>query len=50
LGFCYHRADTNQDGRIDNHEITVFINRWLASSQDVSMTELVRALELWKSG
>jgi hypothetical protein len=45
----YHRADMNQNGCIDGGEIGVFINRWYASTQDVSMVELVRALEVWKA-
>ncbi|HDD72741.1 MAG TPA: hypothetical protein ENG00_01460 [Candidatus Aenigmarchaeota archaeon] len=45
-----HRADTDCNGKIDNQEILSFINRWLASSRDVTMLELVRALEIWKSG
>jgi hypothetical protein len=39
----------NQNGCIDGGEIGVFINRWYASTQDVSMVELVRALEVWKA-
>jgi hypothetical protein len=45
----FHRADTDKDGCIDMDEIGVFINRWYASTQDVSMVELVRALETWKA-
>jgi hypothetical protein len=46
----FHPADTNQDGCIDAGEIGDFIDRWYASSQDVSMVQLVRALEKWKLG
>jgi hypothetical protein len=45
----YHRADKNQDGCIDPGEIGDFINMWYADSSDVSMVELVRALEIWKA-
>jgi hypothetical protein len=44
------RADTNQNGCIEHGEITVFIDRWFTSSADVSMVEIVRALERWKDG
>jgi hypothetical protein len=43
-------ADSDGDGCIDEEEIVTYINRWYASSQDVSMVELVRALEKWKAG
>jgi hypothetical protein len=36
------------DGCVDGGEILVYIDRWYASSQDVSMVQLVRALEAWK--
>jgi hypothetical protein len=38
------------DGCVDAGEIGEYIDRWYASSQDVSMVQLVRALEKWKVG
>jgi 3-phytase len=49
-GGDYHRADTSKNGCIDGGEIGVFIGLWYADSTDVSMVELVRALEIWKAG
>jgi hypothetical protein len=43
-------ADSDGNGCIDGEEITTYINRWYTSSQDVSMVQLVRALEQWKAG
>jgi hypothetical protein len=50
LCFDYHPADTDQNGCIGRMEITVFIDRWYVDSAQVSMVELVRALEAWKTG
>jgi hypothetical protein len=44
------RADTDQNGCIDMGEIGVFMGKWYTDSSDVSMVELVRALEKWKEG
>jgi parallel beta-helix repeat protein len=50
-GQTYHRADINPaDGCIDLGEMLTFINKWKASVADVSMTELMTAIGLWKSG
>ena len=45
-----HRADTNENGCVEQSEIIKFINRWKISSTDVTMIELMEAIGLWKSG
>lgn len=48
---CFHEADTSEPfGCIDIGELTAFINRWFADSQDVSMPELIGAVTLWRAG
>jgi len=44
---AYNPADTNEDGSISNGEMRVYIGLWKAGS--ASITELLTALELWKS-
>jgi hypothetical protein len=46
----YHRADKNRNGCIEGDEIGDFIDKWYINSADVTMVELVRALEIWKLG
>jgi hypothetical protein len=47
---CNTNADQSLcDGCVDFSEIRDYIDRWYASIQDVSMVELVRALEAWKA-
>jgi hypothetical protein len=38
------------DGCVDGQEVVTYIDRWFISSSDVSMIQLVRALEAWKEG
>jgi cysteine-rich repeat protein len=45
----HHRADTNKNGCIDGGEIKGFIEMWYEDVTLVSMVELVRALEIWKT-
>ena len=47
---CCHASDTDLDGCVETEELTPFIARWKASSNDVSMIELLEAIREWKSG
>jgi hypothetical protein len=46
----YNKADLNQDGCVDNDELTAFITRWYMSSTDVTLKELMEAIGWWKRG
>ena len=46
----YHRSDTNHDGCIETGEMVAFMDRWKISVADVSMSELIESISLWKSG
>ncbi len=46
-----HRADDNPiDGCIEDMELDAYVLRWFVSSQDVSMSELISAIRVWKAG
>ena len=48
---CTVPGDTDPcDDCVSQSEIVAYINRWFVSSQDVSMVDLIRALEAWKAG
>jgi hypothetical protein len=50
IGACvqYHEADTDRDGCIEITEVQTYINRWRQSSADVTISELLAAIRLWK--
>lgn len=43
-------ADLNNDGKIDDLELTAFIGRWKVDSSNPTLKELMEAIGLWKSG
>jgi hypothetical protein len=45
---CNTPADEDCDGCVDMDEATIYIDMWFASETQVSMVQLVRALEAWK--
>jgi hypothetical protein len=42
-------ADTDSDGSITNSELQIYLSRW-QSSADVTISELLAAIRLWKGG
>jgi hypothetical protein len=47
---CNTLADQDCDGCVREGEILTYINAWYADSTQVSMVQLIRALEQWKEG
>ena len=45
-----NRADNDGDGCIENVEVFNFMDRWRVSIADVSMREMMEAIDLWKRG
>lgn len=44
-----HRADTSGGGCVDMGELLDFIDLWFTDSQDVTMSEVMQAITLWKA-
>ena len=53
-GFCSggacHDADTDESGVVETDEIIVYMQRWRVSIADVSMSEMMSAIAMWKAG
>jgi len=47
---CFHRADSNKNGCVEDLELTAFIDKWKVNSSDVTLRELIEAIGLWKKG
>jgi hypothetical protein len=47
---CVHKSDSDCSGCVEPDELTAFMNRWYANSQDVTMKELMEAIGYWKRG
>ncbi len=46
-----NKADDNPiDGCVMESEVDAFVQRWFVSSQDVSMSQLISAIRVWKAG
>ncbi len=45
-----HDADSDGSGCIVDTELDAFVQRWFVSSQDVSMSQLISAIRVWKQG
>ena len=50
VGYIPNRADMNENGCIDEIELINFIDRWKFSVADVSISEMMEAVGLWKEG
>ncbi len=47
---CHNADYLIVDGCVDENEVDAFVQRWFASSADVSMSQLISAIRVWKQG
>ncbi len=47
---CHNADYLIVDGCVDENEVDAFVQRWFVSSADVSMSQLISAIRVWKQG